>query len=97
MQQIGKIWLLCMVMTVFVFGLLHTVQARAIDPGVRGGDPGAGGPLDDLTDEQAAMFAAGRAAFAQEEAVSDGLGPRFNFVSCAGCHPQPAIGGRARR
>ena len=93
MQQIGKIWLLCMVMTVFVFGLLHTVQAQAIDPGVRGGDPGAGGPLDGLTDEQAAMFAAGRAAFAQEEAVSDGLGPRFNFVSCAGCHPQPAIGG----
>jgi CxxC motif-containing protein (DUF1111 family) len=25
--------------------------------------------------------------------VGDGVGPRFNFVGCAGCHSQPAVGG----
>ncbi len=33
------------------------------------------------------------ADFAEAEIVADGLGPRFNLDSCAGCHAQPAIGG----
>ena len=39
------------------------------------------------------MFDAGKADFAEEEIVADGLGPRFNLDSCAGCHLQPAVGG----
>jgi CxxC motif-containing protein (DUF1111 family) len=39
------------------------------------------------------MFADGRVDFGEEEHVADGVGPRFNFVSCAGCHAQPAAGG----
>jgi CxxC motif-containing protein (DUF1111 family) len=39
------------------------------------------------------MFVVGLADFLEEEEVADGVGPRFNFVGCAGCHSQPAIGG----
>jgi CxxC motif-containing protein (DUF1111 family) len=31
--------------------------------------------------------------FREEEGVAQGLGPRFNLDSCAGCHSQPAVGG----
>jgi CxxC motif-containing protein (DUF1111 family) len=32
-------------------------------------------------------------AFTEVETVAQGLGPRFNLDSCAGCHAQPAAGG----
>ena len=71
-----------------------TAQFRgARDPGVRGGPDGAGGMLPNLTAEQQEMFTAGQAEFSEEEEVDEGVGPRFNFVSCAGCHAQPAVGG----
>jgi len=45
----------------------------------------------------AAFFANGLDRFQNVEAVSGtsdvGLGPRFNFNQCAGCHAQPAVGG----
>ena len=63
------------------------------DPGVRGGSAGAGGPLPGLTKAELAFFQAGRETFLEAEAVKDGLGPRFNLDSCAGCHAQPATGG----
>jgi CxxC motif-containing protein (DUF1111 family) len=31
--------------------------------------------------------------FSEVENVAQGLGPRFNLNSCAGCHAQPAVGG----
>jgi CxxC motif-containing protein (DUF1111 family) len=63
------------------------------DPGVRGGPAAAGGPLPGLTSAELAFFDAGRAAFLAVATVKDGLGPRFNLDSCAGCHAQPAAGG----
>jgi CxxC motif-containing protein (DUF1111 family) len=67
---------------------------KARDPGVRGGAPGAGGPIAGLTGTQSAFFADGLATFSEVDAVSpDGLGPRMNLDSCAGCHAQPATGG----
>jgi CxxC motif-containing protein (DUF1111 family) len=39
------------------------------------------------------MFEVGLEDFSEEEGVLDGVGPRFNFVGCAGCHSQPAVGG----
>ncbi len=66
---------------------------KAKDPGVRGGSAGAGGPLPGLTNAELALFQAGVAAFGEVEAVPNGLGPRFNFDSCGGCHAQPATGG----
>jgi hypothetical protein len=31
--------------------------------------------------------------FSEVEAVANGLGPRFNLDSCAGCHAYPVVGG----
>jgi CxxC motif-containing protein (DUF1111 family) len=70
-----------------------TVSTTVTDPGVRGGAPGAGGPLPGLTTGEAAFFALGKEDFEEAEGVGDGLGPRFNLDGCGGCHTQPAIGG----
>jgi CxxC motif-containing protein (DUF1111 family) len=96
MQKTGTGQLLLTMIAILACGLFHTIQAqsfRASDPGVRDGAPGAGGPIDGLTDDEAEMFVVGLADFSAEEGVDDGVGPRFNFVSCGGCHSQPAIGG----
>jgi CxxC motif-containing protein (DUF1111 family) len=69
------------------------LHGRAKDPGPRGGPDAAGGPLPGLTAAQLAFFEAGQEEFRQEEGVGDGLGPRFNLNSCAGCHAQGGIGG----
>jgi CxxC motif-containing protein (DUF1111 family) len=63
------------------------------DPGLRRGEPGAGGPLAGLSANEVRFFELGREDFAEAEGVSDGLGPRFNLDGCGGCHSQPAIGG----
>ena len=70
-----------------------TSNQRAWDPGVRRGSAGAGAPLAGLTTDELEMFDVGLEDFSEEEDVGDGVGPRFNFVGCAGCHEQPAIGG----
>ena len=57
----------------------------------------AGKPLKGLSASQIAFFEAGKDDFAEAEIVADGLGPRFNLDSCAGCHIQPAIGGTSPR
>src|SRR2546423_60877 len=68
-----------------------------VDPGVRGGAPGAGTPLDGLTADETAFFQQGLAKFLDIEAVtggqSNGLGPRFNSNQCLSCHSQPTAGG----
>lgn len=68
-----------------------------VDPGVRGGAPGGGGPLSNLTSDESAFFQDGSRRFAQIEVVSggsnNGLGPRFNSIQCLSCHSHPAPGG----
>src|SRR5438477_3999294 len=68
-----------------------------VDPGVRGGAPGAGAPLDGLTADETAFFQNGLAKFLEIESVTggdnDGLGPRFNSNQCLSCHSQPSVGG----
>lgn len=68
-----------------------------IDPGVRVGAPGAGGPLNGLTTDETAFFKDGLARFADVEFVTgganNGLGPRFNSNQCLSCHSQPRAGG----
>jgi CxxC motif-containing protein (DUF1111 family) len=64
------------------------------DPGPRGGAAGAGAPIGGLTPGELDFFTNhGIPEFSQVESVADGLGPRFNLDSCAGCHIQPALGG----
>jgi CxxC motif-containing protein (DUF1111 family) len=96
MSKAVKLQLRLAVVMMALFGISHTIQAqsfRARDPGVRSGPPGAGGPIARLTADEKEMFEVGREDFSEEEDVGDGTGPRFNFVGCAGCHSQPAIGG----
>ena len=64
-----------------------------MDPGVRGGGPGAGLPFADLTDNEHSFFEVGLEDFEEAEGVGEGMGPRFNLDGCAGCHLQPAVGG----
>jgi CxxC motif-containing protein (DUF1111 family) len=79
-------------------GLIAFAQ---VDPGVRGGAPGAGGPLPGLTTVQLAAFTAAKLTFSEVDSVSgtipgeggSGLGPSFNMNSCVGCHKNPADGG----
>jgi CxxC motif-containing protein (DUF1111 family) len=82
------------------FGFLISLPAEQFkgsdvkDPGVRGGDPGAGKPIAGLTSGELDMFNnMAKAVFAEEDKVANGLGPRFNLNSCAGCHAFPATGG----
>ena len=68
-----------------------------VDPGVRGGAAGAGGPLMGLTPDETAFFLDGQTRFAEIEVVNkganNGLGPRFNSNQCFSCHSQPNAGG----
>jgi len=74
---------------------------KAVDPGPRGGAPGAGGPLAGVGAGNKQLFAAARSRFQEIASVSGkmpgeagvGLGPRFNLNGCAGCHAFPAVGG----
>ena len=83
------------VLVVTFFGVAEPIQAqfRAKDPGVRGGPAGAGGALPGLTTAEREMFDVGLLNFNEAEEVDEGLGPRFNFTGCGGCHSQPAVGG----
>jgi CxxC motif-containing protein (DUF1111 family) len=71
------------------------------DPGVQGGPARAGSPLASVNSSDGTLqfFQNGQARFQDIESVTNsptgnnGLGPRFNFVQCSGCHLQPAVGG----
>lgn len=67
----------------------------ATDPGIRTGAAGAGKPFaTGLTAGDLAFFNVfASPTFNEVEAVVNGLGPRFNLDSCAGCHAYPAVGG----
>ena len=85
-----------------VLALVAALSAdlTATDPGIRGGAPGAGGPLPGLSGLNLQFFLAGQDGFQEIDSVQGtipdtglGLGPRFNLDNCAGCHSQPAPGG----
>src|ERR1700723_579552 len=99
---LGRIRLesLCGILTAALITCGYTLgQTRSdpVDPGVRGGAAGAGGPLQGLTADETAFFLDGQVRFAEIEAVNKGannsLGPRFNSNQCFSCHAQPNMGG----
>jgi CxxC motif-containing protein (DUF1111 family) len=65
----------------------------ARDPGVRQGPADAGAAIAGLTGTESAFFAAGEDTFKKIDSVQEGLGPRMNLDSCAGCHASPSVGG----
>jgi CxxC motif-containing protein (DUF1111 family) len=83
------------ILVVALLSISETILAdfRARDPGVRGGPADAGAPIAGLSADEREMFDVGLEDFSEEEGVADGVGPRFNFVGCKGCHIQPATGG----
>src|ERR1700732_3248835 len=72
-------------------------RSAPIDPGVRSGAAGAGGPLQGPTADETTFFLDGQARFAEIEVVNNGsnkgLGPRFYSNQCFSCHSQPSMGG----
>ena len=107
MRTVTHIKLIFFLLLLLVLGVAALLQAQApstptavtsppagaSDPGVRGGPAGAGGSIAGLTARQIEFFADGKEEFEEEEGVGEGLGPRMNLDSCAGCHSQPATGG----
>src|SRR5215831_17939895 len=100
-QKKNKRWVyctLCLLLLPLTIG--WTMQSGPVDPGVRGGDSGAGSPIAGLSVKEGKFFQAGLDAFSETQSVQGtiagteaGLGPRFNMDSCVGCHAQPAAGG----
>jgi CxxC motif-containing protein (DUF1111 family) len=94
LKIVGGVVCLAVVANVNVSG---QTKAAPVDPGVRGGPPGAGAPLKGLTADETEFFEDGLARFAEIEAVTkgsnNGLGPRFNSNQCLSCHSQPGPGG----
>ncbi len=89
-----------LVLIIILMPSLAFAQLVPVDPGVRGGQAGAGMPLPGLTAVQNNFFKYGLAVFTKVDSVSGtingtdaGLGPMFNMDSCSGCHAQPAVGG----
>jgi CxxC motif-containing protein (DUF1111 family) len=80
---------------------MATAATAQVDPGPRGGPPGAGGPFPALDANERAFFLGAQEKFREVNSVSGGiagesgvgLGPTFNLNSCAGCHSEPATGG----
>ena len=86
--------LVILIISVLIVIVPVSVQAQsAHDPGPRVGADAVGKPLDDLTGPQTSLFNAGLDEFKTIDKVADGLGPRMNLDSCAGCYVQPAVGG----
>lgn len=66
----------------------------AVDPGIRPGTGGLGGVIAGVSAGERQVWRDGRDLFfSRDFIVDEGLGPRFNFTSCFGCHSQPAVGG----
>jgi hypothetical protein len=97
----SKVILCLTVLMVALFAGVTLAEFGARDPGVRLGPPGAGGARPGLTGDYPRLFTAARDRFKEVNSVSgnqpgsdsQGLGPRYNGDSCAGCHVQPDIGG----
>lgn len=86
-----------MVAVLFLAG----IALAQTDPGVQSANRGTGAALPSVLQNDnpgiLSFFNDGLARFQEVEVVSgganNGLGPRFNFNQCSGCHTQPAAGG----
>src|SRR5260370_17491250 len=80
---------------------MAATAAAQTDPGPRPLPVNAGGPFPALSPTERAFFSSAKERFKEVDSVSGavageagvGLGPTFNTNSCAGCPPQPSVGG----
>jgi hypothetical protein len=99
-EEVTMTRLCAVAMPIFIICLLipnvsvPSQAQRAHDPGPRAGASAAGKTLDGLSGPQTNLFNAGLDEFKKRDVVkADGLGPRMNLDSCAGCHAHPDVGG----
>ena len=99
--RVSALVLLIMAISLVTASGIHG-QSSAVDPGVRGGAPGAGGQIAGLSQQQMKFFQQNLGNLAEVNQVTSqitgntgliGLGPTFDSNSCSSCHAQPAIGG----
>src|SRR5271170_5109634 len=91
----------CRVSHVTVLLCAAGIAYAQMDPGPRGGAPGAGSYYYSLNVNEQLFFTQAQLRFQEIDSVSgripgetgSGLGPTFNGNSCAQCHAQPTIGG----
>ena len=69
---------------VFQVEIASSVGFLAIDPRVRVGLSGAGGPIAGLSDSEGKFFETGLDEFTEADGTNEGLGPRMNLDSCSG-------------
>lgn len=95
----AKVSMYVLPLGILFFATVALSQIGAHDPGPRSDKVDSGNPLPGLNSSPglAAAFADGKQRFQVIETVqggtNNGLGPRFNALSCAGCHAQPSVGG----
>lgn len=92
--------LLAAVLVLVLAASCSRAAAPAPAPGNAAGTAVASAPLPnldvprkDLSPQELADFAAGKALFAHDFKVEEGLGPHFNAASCVACHFAPNSGG----
>lgn len=85
-----------MKISIVLLALAATLSAQT-DPGPRNGPPQPARPIRGVTAAELQAFTQGLNTFTEVENVVNGLGPRFNLDSCAGCHAQPSVGGSSPR
>jgi CxxC motif-containing protein (DUF1111 family) len=96
-----KVIKLASVLVVLAMLFFPGIGLGQTDPGVQGGAARAGSPLASVSSSDGSLqfFLNGLSRFQDIESVANspsgnnGLGPRFNFNQCSGCHLQPAVGG----
>src|SRR5437879_13305816 len=77
----------------FQVEIASSVGFLAVDPGVRVGPSGAGGPIAGLSESEGKFFEAGLGDFAEPDGTGEGLGPRMQRDSCSGRDVQSAVWG----
>jgi CxxC motif-containing protein (DUF1111 family) len=104
MKKVKFVWVLVCLAVFFVPGKVRAQSDPGVRPGPINGQAAATAtnplPLPSVvTNPNGALefFENGLARFQEVEVVSggnnNGLGPRFNFNQCSGCHAQPTVGG----
>src|SRR5271170_6897065 len=91
----------CRVSHVTVLLCAAGIAYAQMDPGPRGGAPGAGSYYYSLNVNEQLFFTQAQLRFQEIDSVSgtvpgetgSGLGPTFNGNSCAMCHAEPTVGG----
>jgi CxxC motif-containing protein (DUF1111 family) len=81
------------------FAIIYAAAAlfAQTDPGPRNLPPQPPRPIRGVSPAEQQAFMQGLNTFTEIDNVANGLGPRFNLDSCAGCHAQPSVGGSSPR